>query len=88
MNRIKYKMGNSSLLIIDLMSNFYNKYKRLFTEKEEKEQLSLRNNRSQFINLYNDLNTPKLAINHNLSNTYEDRNNKKMQKLGRSPALD
>lgn len=67
------------------MSNFYNKYKRLFTEKEEE---NIRNNRSQFINLYNDLNTPKPVKSNNLSNVYEDRNNKKIQKLGRSPALD
>lgn len=67
------------------MSNFYNKYKRLFTEKEEE---NLSNNRSQFINLYNDLNTPKPVKSNNLSNVYEDRNNKKIQKLGRSPALD
>jgi hypothetical protein len=66
------------------MSEFYNKYRRLFTEGE-----TIKNNKSAFVELQNNFKSPSANLYKDLSSTpYRDEKEKRYKKLGRSPALD
>lgn len=60
------------------MSEFYNKYKRLFNHNGINSD-----NRSQFLNLYKDISTPKVSFQ---SPQMPSKNG--LKHMGRSPALD